>query len=185
MLDTSFKRQIFDLDLPTCSSSHMSLKILLTLSLISRWDVITANLSSAILQAPRAIEELVLVEPPPELEQDPSVLWQLTRALYGVKTNPKLWQHFLAIRLEELGLKRNTIDPCISTKEKLLVMYHLGKLLVIGEKSQQESFINQLSASISLQDVTKLDAKTPLSFLSKTMEYNKITASSCQLGSRS
>ena len=74
ILDTSFKRQIVDLDLSRCSSSHMSLKILLTLSLINRRDVITANLSSAVLQAPLASEELVLVEPPPELEQDPSVL---------------------------------------------------------------------------------------------------------------
>ena len=52
-------------------------------------------------------------------------------------------------------------------------MHHLGKLLVVGEKSQQESFISQLSASISLQDITKLDAKTPLSFLSKTLEHNQ------------
>ena len=49
----------------------MSLKILLTLSLINRWEVITANLSSALLQARIASED---VEPPPELEQDPGVL---------------------------------------------------------------------------------------------------------------
>ena len=100
ILDAGFKQQLSDLDLPTCESSHMSLKILLTLSLINRWDVITANLSSALLQAPIASEELVLVEPPTELEQDPSVLWQLTRSVYGLKTHPKLWQHFLASRLE-------------------------------------------------------------------------------------
>ena len=92
ILDTSFKQQLFDLYLPTCESSHMSLKILLTLSLINQWDVITASLSSAALQAPIA-RELVLVEPPTELEQDPSVLWQLTRSMYGIKTHPKLWQH--------------------------------------------------------------------------------------------
>ena len=100
----------------------MSLKILLTLSLINRWDVITANLSSAALQAPIA-RELVLVEPPSELEQDPSVLWQLTRSVYGIKTHPKLWQHFLASRLEELGLEKNKVDPCIFASEQLLVMH--------------------------------------------------------------
>ena len=77
--------------------------IILALSLINRWDVITANLSSTLLQAPIASEELLLVEPAPELEQDPGVLWKLTRALYGIKPNPKLWQQYLASKHEELG----------------------------------------------------------------------------------
>ena len=52
-------------------------------------------------------------------------------------------------------------------------MHHLDALLIVGDKHQQESFISQLSASISLTDTTKLDAKTPLSFLNKTLEYNQ------------
>ena len=159
----------------TCASttSHMSLKILLTLSLINRWDVITANLSSALLQAPIASEELVLVEPPPELEQDPGVLWKLTRALYGIKTSPELWQQFLASKLEELGLKKNKVVPCTFTSEQLMVVHHLDTLLIVGDKHQQESFISQLSAHVSLNNITKLDVKIPLSFLNKTLEHSK------------
>ena len=127
ILDQSFQQRIFDLDMATCASttSHMSLKILLTLSLINSWDVITANMSSALLQAPIAIEELVLVQPPPELEQDQDMLWKLTRDVYGIKPNPKLWQQSLASKLEELGLKKNTVDPCIFAIEQLIVMIHL------------------------------------------------------------
>ena len=74
IVNTSFKHQILDRDLVSCpsSSSHMSLKTLLTLSLINKWDVITTNICSASRQAPIAIEELVLVQPPPELEQNGS-----------------------------------------------------------------------------------------------------------------
>ena len=151
----------------------MSLKILLTLSLINKWTVITTELGSALLQAPRANEELVLVKPPPELEQNPDVLWKLTRALYGLKTSPKLWQQSLASKLEELGLRKNKVDPCIWVGDQLLVMIHLDALLIVGDKLQQESFINQLSAYISLKDTTQLDAKTPLTFLGKTLEHNK------------
>ena len=147
----------------------MSLKILLTLSLINRWDVITANLSSTLLQAPIAHEELVPVEPPPDLEQDQNVLWKLTRDVYGIKTSPELWQ--LASKLEELGLKKNKVVPCTFTSEQLMVMHHLDTLLIVGDKHQQESFISQLSAHVSLNNTTKLDAKTPLSFLNKTLEY--------------
>ena len=175
ILDKSFKQQILDLDLATCASTptHMSLKILLTLSLINRWDVITADISSALLQAPIANDELALVKPPPELEQDPDVLWKLTRALYGIKISPKLWQQYLANKLEELGLRKNKVDPCIFASEQLVVMHHLDALLIVGDKSQQESFINQLSAYISLEDTTKLDATTPLTFLGKTLEHNQ------------
>ena len=175
VVDKDFQHQIFNLDLTTCAStpSHMSLKILLTLSLINKWDVVTADISSALLQALIANEELVLVKPPPELEQDPDVLWKLTKALYGITTDLKLWHHQVAIKLEELGLRKNKVEPCIFSNEQLIVMHHFGTLLMVGDKSQQESFISKLSASISLKDTTKLDAKTPLTFLSKTLEHNQ------------
>ena len=77
-----FKQQILDLSLGTYAStpSHLSLRILLILSLVNRWDVVTADISSALLQAPIPSEELVLVKPPPELEQNPDVLWRLKKA---------------------------------------------------------------------------------------------------------
>ena len=172
ILDKSFQHRIFDLDMAACTSapSHMSLKILLTLSLINRWDVITANLSSALLPASEA---LVLVEPPPELAQRSDVLWKITRALYGIEHSPRLWQQHLANKLEELGLRRNKVEPCIFSSEQLIVMLHLDALLIEGDKHQQESCISQLSTSISLTDIIKLDAKTPLSFLNMTLEHSK------------
>ena len=51
-------------------------------------------------------------------------------------------------------------------------MHHQDSLLIVGDKHQQESFLSQLSASITLTDNTKLDEKTPLTFLNKTLEYN-------------
>ena len=173
ILDTSFKQQLFDLELSICESSHMSLKILLTLSLINRWDVITTNLSSALLQAPTVSEEPVLVDPSSELEPDPGVLWKLTKALYGINSSPELWQQFLASKLEELGLKKNTNVPCTFTSAQLMVMHHLDTLLIVGDKYQQESFISQLSAYVTLTNTTKLDAKTPSSFMNKTLKYNQ------------
>ena len=174
IVDTSFKQQILELDFGLCAStpSHLSLKILITLSLINKWDILTADISSSLLRAPIANNELVLVQPPPELEQEQDVLWQLTRDVYGVKSNLKQWQQYLASKLEELGLRKNKTNPCIFASEQLIVMTHLGAVLTVGDKHRQKSFIDQLSASIFLNNITKLDAKTPLSFLNKTLEYN-------------
>ena len=117
--------------------------------------------------------ELMLVQPPLELEQNHDVLWQLTRDVYGITSNLKQWQQCLASKLEELRLRQNKTDPCIFASEQLIVMIHHGAVLIGGEKHRQESFIDQLSASISLSIITKLDAKTPLTFLTKTLEYSK------------
>ena len=127
---------------------YLSLKILLTLSLINKWDIRTADMSSALLQAPIAPHELVLVQPPTELVQDPDMLWQLTRNVYGINTL-KQWQQFLVSKLEELGLRQNKTDPCIFATEQLIVMIHLGTVLTVGDKHRQESFFGQLSVSLS------------------------------------
>ena len=124
------------------------------------------------LQAPIPEGELVLVKPPPELEQNPDVLWKLRKALYGLKTSPKLWQQHLSSKLEELGLRKNRADPCIFMGEKLLVMTYVDDLLIVGEKQEQESFLAKLSAQFPLKHQTKLDAKTPLIFLGKIVEHN-------------
>ena len=169
-----FKQQILDPSLETYAStpSHLSLRILLILSLVNHWDVVTADISSAFLQAPIPEGELVLVKPPPELEQNPDVLWKLRKALYGLKTSPKLWQQHLSSKLEELGLRKNKADPCIFMGEKLLVMTYVDDLLIVGEKQEQESFLAKLSAQFPLKHQTKLDAQTPLTFLGKLVEYN-------------
>ena len=170
-----FKQQIMDPSLETYAStpSHLSLRVLLILSLVNHWDVVTADISSAFLQAPIPEGELVLVKPPPELEQDPDVLWKLRKALYGLKTSPKLWQQHLSDKLEALGLRKNKADPCIFMGDKLLVMTYVDDLLIVGEKLAQESFLAKLSAQFPLKHQTKLDAKTPLTFLGKLVEYNQ------------
>ena len=91
----------------------------------------------------------------------------------GIKISPKLWQQHVASKLEELGLRKNKVAPCISSSEQLIVMHHLDALLIVRDKHQQESFLSQLSAHVSLNNTTKVDAKTPLSFLNKTLEYSK------------
>ena len=170
-----FKQQIMDPSLETYAStpSHLSLRILLILSLVNHWDVVSADISSAFLQAPIPEGELVLVKPPPELEQDPDVLWKLRKALYGLKTSPKLWQQHLSDKLQALGLTKNKADPCIFQADKLLVMTYVDDLLIVGEKLAQESFLAKLSAMFPLKHQTKLDAQTPLTFLGKLVEYNQ------------
>ena len=46
-------------------------------------------------------------------------------------------------------------------------------MLIGGEKLQQECFLHKLSACFPLQDPQQLDEQTPLSFLSRSLEYSR------------
>ena len=50
-------------------------------------------------------------------------------------------------------------------------MTYVDDLLIVGEQQEQESFITKLAAHNPLKHKTKLDAKTPLTFLGKTLEH--------------
>ena len=53
-----------------------------------------------------------------------------------------------------------------------MILVHKSSILIGGTELQQECFFCELSALISLEQITKLDQDTPVSFCNKTLEYN-------------
>ena len=113
------------------ASKDLSLRILLTLSLMKQWQLTTTRIRTALPQ-------------------------QQTTS-----------------QLRELGLRQSEVDTQIFVGEQLCVMLHEHNMLIGGEKLQQECFLNKLSACLPLQDTSQLDEHTPLSFLGKSLEYNR------------
>ena len=69
--------------------SSTSLRTLLTHAVLHQYQVTSCDISSAFLNTP--IEEDIYVQPPPEVHQHrPRVIWKLHRALYGLRTSPKM-----------------------------------------------------------------------------------------------
>ena len=56
-------------------------------------------------------------------------------------------------------------------------MIHKSSILIGGTELQQECLFYELSALISLDQTTKLDQDTPVSFCDKTLEYNALSNS--------
>ena len=54
-----------------------------------------------------------------------------------------------------------------------MIMIHKSSILIGGTDLQQECLFCELSALISLEQITKLDPDTPVSFCNKTLEYNE------------
>ena len=114
------------------ASKDLSLRILLTLSLMKRWQLTTTGIRTAL---PQQVE--------------------------------------LARQLRSLGLRTSEVDNQIFVGDQLCVMIHDKDMMIGGEKLKQECFINKLSACLPLEDTQQLDARTPLSFLGRTLEYNQ------------
>ena len=76
-------------------------------------------------------------------------------------------------QLRELGLRQSEVDTQIFVGQQLCVMLYENNMLIGGEKLKQECFLNKLSACLPLQDTSQLDQHTPLSFLGKSLEYNR------------
>ena len=54
-----------------------------------------------------------------------------------------------------------------------MILVHKSNILIGGTELQQECLFCELSALISLDQLTKLDQDTPVSFCNKTLEYNE------------
>ena len=92
--------------------SSTSLRTLLLHAVLHQYQVTSCDISSAFLNTP--IEETSHVQPPPEVYQHrPRVIWKLHRALYGLRTSPKMWQEHLHSTLRGLHLQQLKADRCV------------------------------------------------------------------------
>ena len=111
------------------ASRDLSLRILVTLSLLKRWPLTTSRIAE-----------------PPE---------------------------FTKAKLRELGFRESAVDTQIMLGDQLVVMIHETWLLIGGAELDQECFRNKLSDKIALQETTKLDENTPLTFMGRALEWNQ------------
>ena len=64
------------------------------------------------------------------------------------------------------------MDKNIFSGDELVIMIHKTSILIGGTELQQECLFCELSALISLDQLTKLDQDTQVSFCNRTLEYN-------------
>ena len=77
----------------------------------------------------------------------------------------------LGKQLRSIGLDQNKMDPNIFSGDELVILVHKHNILIGGTDLQQECLFNELSALISLDQLTKLDPDTQVSFCNRTLEY--------------
>ncbi|CAI7796871.1 unnamed protein product [Closterium sp. NIES-53] len=80
---------------------HTSLRILLAVTASRRLPLRQIDVTNAFLYAP--VDVNIFVEQPHGFVDDPSLVCQLLKSLYGIKQAPRLWQQYLHARFKRIG----------------------------------------------------------------------------------
>ena len=112
--------------------------------------------------------ETTHVQPPPELYYDqPHLLWRLKKALYGLRSSPKLWADHLhgILTSPAINLQQLKVDRCVYIGNQVAILVYVDDMLVIGESSSCEDLIGKINGIVELKHVSKLGIHQDLKFL--------------------
>ena len=76
----------------------------------------------------------------------------------------------LGQQLRNIGLEKNKVDQNIFSGDELVILIHKSSILIGGTDLQQECLFHELSALIPLEQPTRLDQDTQVSFCNRTLE---------------
>ena len=140
-------------DSPTIKKGN--LKILLVVAAMKKWQLKSADISSAFLQSV-PLEREVYALPPVE-RRVPGLLWQLKKPVYGLADASRGFHLSLNNEIKNLGCETNHLDPALYAyydsktgrddyiKDPLgLAVSHVDDILHAGEKNFETKIIRPL-----------------------------------------
>ena len=154
--------------------SSTSLKGLLLLGILQGHQTTCLDFSTAFINTPLPpTEPPIYVQPPAEwYYNSPTTLWRLRKAMYGLRTSPKLWQQHLGAVLRQQNLRQCKADRCLWTTPGLGVLIYVDDLLLVGETTKIQQFIATLKATFTLKHVTTLSKEQDIRFLGKRLQLH-------------
>ncbi|CAI7793933.1 unnamed protein product [Closterium sp. NIES-54] len=113
---------------------HTSLRILLAIAASRRRPLRQIDVANAFLYAP--VDAEIFVEQPHGFVDNPSLVCQLLKSLYGIKQAPRLWQQYLHARLKRIGFNQLPHDQGMyrltHDNDYVLLIVYVDDLLYIG-----------------------------------------------------
>ena len=131
-------------ELYATTPAFVTLKVLLTIALANRWGVWSLDIGNAFLHAKLPQDKKILVWPPEDQLQFQGYLWQLEKAMYGLRVAPMSWQEHFAEVLQRHNYKRGQYEACVfyydSDDNPLYALVHVDDILIVGATQSYESF---------------------------------------------
>lgn len=64
--------------------------------------------------------------------------WKLSRALYGLRRSPRLWQQEVTQILKKLGLQPVPEDPCLFVKDRIIILVYVDDIIIVNHPSARQ-----------------------------------------------
>jgi hypothetical protein len=68
----------------------------------------------------------------------PGMCWKLIKALYGLRSSPKLWLQEASSVLTKLGLTPLPEDPCVFIGQGIIIFFYVDDILIANHPSQRD-----------------------------------------------
>jgi len=149
------------------------------------WCVATADISTAFMHASIPEDEVIYIRAPPEMPgtggdqviQETAYperqIWQVLKAMNGLRQSPKLFQEHLAVQLQCLGFQRLVTDTSTyrDPTGRVDLVVHVDDLTLAGPTKQVKNHLAALHTKFAMKTtglLTKEGDKT--SILGRTLE---------------
>ncbi len=147
-------------DLYAGTVSAVTVRLMLSLCASRRsegWECYVADVSKAFLHSDIG-ERPVFCKPPPEWRpkvctnrKRGGVIWQLKKALYGLKTSPKRWLECLTAAMTEVGLHQTLLEGTVYVGRDVIICAHVDDLLCVGRTDRVEEVLGELQQRLRMK----------------------------------
>lgn len=103
------------------------------IAIAARFDLelVQYDAVNAFVNAP--LERKIFMKPPPG-SRNPGKILLVSKALYGLRESPLLWQKELSGTLEGLGFKVVPHEPCCMIRDRIIIFYYVDDIVLAFRK---------------------------------------------------
>ncbi|KAK1626918.1 hypothetical protein QYE76_001233 [Lolium multiflorum] len=148
--------------LSVLSSSHATVRLVLSLVVSRGWVLCQVDVSNAFLHG--YLQEDVYMQQPPGFEDArfPSHVCKLQRALYGLKQSPRAWYARLSSRLYQLGFTSSKADTSLFVFSQApvyirMLMYVDDIVIASSSSAAVDKLVQALSDTFPIKDLGPLE----------------------------
>jgi hypothetical protein len=105
----------------------------------------SCDVQTAFLNSPLTEDTYVSL---PDDVRDKDTVWKLDKALYGLRSAPKLWNEFLTTMLIDDSLCQSLVDPCVFVRDTSVLFVHVGDWIISGEERDVERVCSVLRSKV-------------------------------------
>lgn len=149
---------------PVCRMS--TIRMLLSVSVQNNWNLKQIDVPTAFLNS--KLKHDVYIKVPEGLECKERTL-KLNRALYGLRSAPKVWNDKFSEVMMRLGFRRSKYDFCLYCKDDVYLVLFVDDALITGDDCQIEKLLVDLHRELKIKALGNVS-----SFLG--MQINKTNA---------